>query len=74
MNLLKKYLGIVWMLLAPTIIAFLFLQANDKIAAATVANKTNTILQWSIILVIFIPITTGLFIFGKYAWNNEYEE
>ncbi len=72
MNTLKKLLGFIWMLLAPTIICFLVYQANLKIQAASIATKSNVILQWSIILIIFIPICVGFFIFGKYAASDEY--
>lgn len=74
MSGLKKILGLVWMLLGPVIIAFLFMQASDKIAAAAEGiARTNTTLQWSIIILIFIPICTGLVIFGYYAWKGEYD-
>ena len=36
------------------------------------AERANTILQWVIILIIFMPISIGFFIFGKYAATNEY--
>ncbi len=72
MNTLKKLLGFVWMFFAPVIICFLVYQANVKIEAATVVAKANVILQWSIILIIFIPICIGFFLFGKYAAGNEY--
>lgn len=74
MNTIKKYLGIVWMLLGPIVMAFLFLQAADKVALThSEIEKTNTILQWTIILLIFLPISLGLMIFGFYAWRGEYE-
>jgi len=74
MNGLKKLLGILWMLLGPVIILFLFMQASDKIAAsAEGVARTNTTLQWSIIILIFIPICAGLVIFGYYAWKGEYD-
>lgn len=72
MNTIKKLLGFVWMFIAPVIICFLVYQANVKIEAATVATKANVILQWSIILIIFMPICIGFFLFGKYAADNEY--
>jgi len=72
MNTLKKLLGVVWMLLAPSIICFLVYQANLKIQAAIESTKANVILQWSIILIIFIPISIGFFLFGKYAASDEY--
>jgi hypothetical protein len=74
MNALKKALGILWILAGPVIIIFLFMQASDKIAlAAEGIARTNTTLQWAIIILIFIPICTGLVIFGFYAWKGEYE-
>jgi hypothetical protein len=36
--------------------------------------RTNTMLQWIIILLVFIPICAGFFIFGKYAWQEDYSE
>ena len=74
MNTLKKLLGYVWMVLSPAIILFLLYEAFVKIGAATEAAKANTILQWVIILIIFLPITIGFFIFGKYAAQNEYAQ
>lgn len=73
MNTLKKYLGIIWMLLSPAIIIFLFWQAADKIGKASEATKANITLQWSIILIIFLPICVGLLIFGYYAIKGYYE-
>ena len=72
MNTIKKILGFVWMIMSPAIILFLVYQAYLKIGAASEAAKANTILQWVIILLIFLPITIGFFIFGKYAAQNEY--
>ncbi|QRR01050.1 DUF6814 family protein [Dyadobacter sandarakinus] len=72
---LKKLLGLLWMILGPVIILFLFIQANDKISAAAAGfARTNTALQWSIIILIFIPICAGLVIFGFYAWKGEYDD
>jgi hypothetical protein len=75
MNALKKFLGLLWMLLGPAIIIFLFMQASEKIGlAAEGIARTNTTLQWSIIILIFIPICAGLVIFGYYGWKGEYEK
>lgn len=73
MNALKKYLGIIWMALAPAMVGFLIWQASEKIGAATVATKANVTLQWSIILIIFFPICIGLLIFGYYAFKDAYD-
>jgi len=75
MNALKKMLGIVWIILGPVIILFLIMQAIEKVAAASEGiARTNTTLQWSIIILIFIPICAGLMIFGVYAFKGEYEQ
>ena len=88
MNNLKRKLGIVWILLGPMAIYFMIsnaLQAlgradkaiagatSEAAKAAAEAAKTNTILQWSIIVIIFIPIAFGLVIFGRYSWKGEYD-
>lgn len=75
MNALKKFLGLIWMLLGPVIIVFLFMQASEKIGLAVEGiARTNTTLQWSIIILIFIPICAGLVIFGYYGWKGEYDK
>lgn len=75
MNGLKKGLGLFWMILGPVSILFLFLQAYEKVGlAAEGVQKTNTALQWGIILFIFIPISAGLVIFGYYALKGEYDQ
>ena len=75
MNNMKRYLGYAWMLLAPVIVCFMIYQAWMKISnAAEGVMRTNTTLQWVIILIIFIPICIGFFIFGKYAAKGEYGE
>lgn len=74
MNSLKKLLGFVWIALGPIIILFLIMQAIEKIAAASEGiARTNTTLQWAIIILIFIPICAGLMIFGYYSFKGEYD-
>jgi ABC-type glycerol-3-phosphate transport system permease component len=74
MNSLKKLLGFIWMILGPSIIVFLIVQAIDKISvAAEGIARMNTTLQWSIIILIFIPICAGLVIFGWYGVKGEYD-
>jgi len=74
MNSVKKLLGYVWMLMAPALICFLVYQAVEKISAATDIQKANITLQWVIILLVFLPICVGFFIFGRYASTNEYAQ
>lgn len=73
MNQIKKMLGIVWMLLAPVIVAFLAWQAFEKISQASALTRSNVMLQWVIILIIFIPICIGLLIFGYYSFKGYYD-
>ncbi len=62
------------MILGPLTMTFLFIQAIDKVGLThTDIERTNTILQWAIILFIFLPISLGLMIFGFYAWKGEYD-
>lgn len=72
MNQLKKYLGIVWLILAPAVIYFL---VNGAILHVDPAGKKdiNNPVIWVIIITIFTPIAIGLMIFGWYAWKNEYD-
>ena len=63
------------MVLGPASIIFMFIQALDKVGLAPEGvSKTNTALQWGIILFIFIPISAGLVIFGYYAYKGEYDK
>jgi hypothetical protein len=70
MNTIKKWLGIVWILLGPIAIFYLI-----KTAATEIAKDpgTNTIIQWSVFVIIFIPIAIGIMIFGYYALTGEYD-
>ena len=75
MNAFKKILGLLWVILGPASIIFMFMQAMEKVGlAAEGVDKTNTALQWGIILFIFIPISAGLVIFGYYALKGEYDQ
>lgn len=72
MNSLKKFLGIIWMIIAPVLVIFMAWQAIEKIGLATGPAKANVALQWSIILLVFIPICIGFFIFGRYSFEGAY--
>lgn len=75
MNKVKQVLGMLWMTLAVALVLFIFWQAYLKVSSATTGiMRTNTLLQWIIILLVFIPICAGLFIFGRYALNREFDE
>ncbi len=72
MNTLKKYLGIVWLLLAPVVIYLLVAGAISNIDPAGKKDINNPVI-WIIIIAIFTPIAIGLMIFGWYAWKGEYD-
>jgi hypothetical protein len=43
----------------------------EKIAAKPTAD---TIIEWSIFAIIFLPIAIGLLIFGWLAWKGDYSQ
>jgi hypothetical protein len=73
MNTFKRYLGIVWLLLAPVVIFFLVQGAIEHIDPAGKKDINNPII-WIIIITIFTPIAIGLMIFGWYAFKGEYDK
>lgn len=75
MNNIKKILGLALMILAPLAVILMFEQAGEKISLATEGvARTNTALQWGIILLIFIPVSIGMVIFGYYSLKGEYDQ
>ena len=70
MNNLKRYAGIIWMLMGPVTIYYLI-----KTAAAEIAKKPliDTKIQWAVFVIVFIPIAIGLVIFGYFALKGEYD-
>lgn len=72
MNALKKYLGLVWMILAPASIIFLVAGAIKFIDLAGTKDINNPVI-WIIIIGIFTPIAIGLMIFGWYSFRGEFE-
>jgi uncharacterized membrane protein len=88
MNQIKRLSGWVWMLLGPAALYLLLKgvisllsNANSAIEkaatpaakAAAEAARNNLLLQWGILIVVFIPIIIGLVIFGKYAVAGAYD-
>lgn len=71
MEQLKRYLGIIWMLLGPVAIAILLWGAVNNIDP-TKEGDINKPLPWIIIIAIFTPVAIGLTVFGWYAWKGEY--
>lgn len=70
MNAIKRYAGIIWIILGPVAIYYLVNTAIDEISKKPVLN---TKIQWIVFVVIFIPIAIGMIIFGWYALKGEYD-
>jgi hypothetical protein len=70
MNQLKRIAGIIWMLLAVVAYAILLQTTLTQINAKP---TTDTIIQWSIFAIIFLPIAIGLIIFGCLALKGDYD-
>ncbi len=70
MNKIKKYAGVIWMVMGPLAIYFLI-----RTAAAEIVKKPviDTKIQWTVFVIIFIPIALGMMIFGWYALTNQYD-
>lgn len=73
MNKIKRFLGVVWMLLGPATIFILVAGAITNIDA-TGKGDINKPLPWIIIISIFTPVAIGLMIFGWYSWKGEYDK
>jgi predicted Na+-dependent transporter len=71
MNTIKKFAGVLWILLGPFAIYYLI-----KTAASEISKKPviDTKIQWSVFVIIFIPIAIGMMIFGWYALKDEYKQ
>ncbi len=72
MNTIKKYMGVVWLILGPV---FIYLMVSGAVAniSSTGTKDINRPLPWVIIISIFTPICIGLMIFGWYCLKGEYE-
>ena len=70
MNLIKRFAGIIWILLGPLAIYYLIATAISEIGKKPVID---TKIQWIVFVVIFIPIAIGMMIFGWFALKGEYD-
>ncbi len=73
MNQLKRFLGILWMLIGPIVFILLIISALQSINSTVRGDISNPI-PWIIILAIFAPIAIGLTVFGWYSWKGEYDD
>lgn len=70
MNQIKKFAGIIWMFTA--IVTYIIL-LKTVWAQINAKPTTDTIVQWSIFAIIFLPIAIGLLIFGWLAMKGDYD-
>ena len=76
MNSVKRFLGIVWMLVGPVVFIMLVISAVNNIYGdnnGQVLGDISNPVPWIIILAIFLPIAIGLSIFGWYVYKGDYE-
>ena len=71
MSIIKKFLGIIWMIAGPAVIYFLVSGAIANIDPAGKKDINNPVI-WVIIIAIFTPDRDRLMIFGWYAFKGEY--
>lgn len=71
MNLIKKLMGIVWMLLAAATAYYCI----DIFGGKLTSGKQDDLVFGIIIFFVLMPlVVSGLGIFGYYAWKNEYAD
>jgi hypothetical protein len=70
MNSIKRYLGILWIAIAIISYSILLKTAYGQISAKP---TTDTIMQWSIFVIIFFPIAIGFVLFGWLAFKGDYD-
>ncbi|MES2371710.1 MAG: hypothetical protein V4557_03960 [Bacteroidota bacterium] len=70
MNQIKRFAGIIWLLLGPVAVFYLIRTAAVEINKKPVID---TKIQWGVFVVVFIPIAIGMMIFGWYALKGEYD-
>ncbi len=70
MNTLKRYLGILWVIIGPLAIYYLIATAQSEILKKPVID---TKIQWGVFIVVFYPIVIGFILFGLYALEGNYD-
>ncbi len=70
MNTLKKYAGLIWVILGPLSIHWLLQTASSEIAKKP---GTDTQIQWGVFIGVFYPIAIGFILFGLYALEGIYD-
>jgi len=70
MNAIKKYAGIIWIILGPLAIHYLLQTASSEIAKKP---GIDTKIQWAVFITVFYPIAIGFILFGLYALEGNYD-
>ena len=70
MNALKKYMGLVWVILGPLSIHYLLQTASSEILKKP---GIDTQIQWGVFIGVFYPIAIGFILFGLYALEGNYD-
>ncbi|GAB4018119.1 DUF6814 family protein [Spirosoma koreense] len=70
MDLLKKYLGVVWILLGLYVGYDRIIDSLTKIGSDTLEDR---VFGWVVLCVLVPIIVGGLILFGKYALDGEYK-
>lgn len=70
MNQIKRYAGILWMLLGPAAMYYLIKTAAEEITAKP---EIDTKIQWGVFVLVFLAIAAGMVLFGYYAFKGEYD-
>lgn len=73
MDILKRWLGILWMLIGPAAVCLLVYAAFTNINSSAKGDISDPI-PWIIVIAIFTPIAIGLMLFGWYSWKGEYDQ
>jgi len=73
MDTLKRFLGLLWMLLGPAAICMLLYAAFKTVNSGVKGDISNPV-PWIIVIAIFTPIAIGLVIFGWYCWKGDYDK
>lgn len=69
MPIIKKILGILFMLVSPISLFYLCKIGFEEMQKH---STLDVYIQWSIFILVFIPIVIGFFIFGLYSYKGEY--
>lgn len=72
MQILKRFTGIVWILLGAGVVGLAVWRAIFELGTN---SSTDSLVFWIIVLAVLVPIIgASLILFGWFALQNEYEE